>query len=50
MNTTMPYLTPDDLERRAHKRAAAKLGWAIHALVYVVVGPSRELPSLARRA
>lgn len=37
MNTTMPYLTPDDLERLAHKRAAAKLGWAIHALVYVVV-------------
>ena len=37
MNTTMPYLTPDDLERLAHKRAAAKLGWAVHALAYVVV-------------
>jgi len=33
----MAYLSPDDLERLAHKRAAAKLGWYIHATVYVVV-------------
>jgi hypothetical protein len=37
MNTTMTYLSPDDLERLAHKRARAKLGWYIHATVYVVV-------------
>jgi hypothetical protein len=37
MNHAMPLLPPDDLERLAHKRAAAKLGWYIHALVYVVV-------------
>jgi hypothetical protein len=33
----MALLPPDDLERLAHKRAAAKLGWYIHATVYVVV-------------
>lgn len=37
MNTTMATLSPDDLERLAHKRAAAKLGWYLHAMVYVVV-------------
>jgi len=37
MNATMAALSPDDLERLAHKRAAAKLGWYVHALVYVVV-------------
>jgi len=37
MNATMTYLSPDDLERLAHKRAAAKLGWYVHATVYVVV-------------
>ncbi|GAB3763713.1 hypothetical protein GCM10028796_17710 [Ramlibacter monticola] len=33
----MAPLPPDQLERLAHKRAAAKLGWYVHALVYVVV-------------
>ena len=33
----MAYLNPDDLERLAHKRAGAKLGWYIHATLYVVV-------------
>lgn len=37
MNATMAPLPPDQLERLAHKRAAAKLGWYVHALVYVVV-------------
>jgi hypothetical protein len=37
MNAAMAYQSPDDLERLAHKRAAAKLGWYIHAVVYVVV-------------
>ena len=33
----MQPLHPDELERRAHKRAGAKLGWYIHATVYVLV-------------
>ena len=34
----MPYpLPPDELERLARKRAGAKLGWYIHATVYVLV-------------
>ena len=30
-------LTPEDIERIARKRAGAKLGWFIHAAVFVVV-------------
>lgn len=30
-------LSPDDIERIARKRASAKMGWFIHALVFVVV-------------
>jgi len=30
-------LSPEALERLAHKRAAAKLGWIAHALVYLLV-------------
>ena len=30
-------MTPDDIERLARRRAGAKLGWYIHATVYVVV-------------
>lgn len=37
MITTMSHLSPDRMERLAHKRAAAKLGWYVHALVYAVV-------------
>ncbi len=33
----MNPLSPEDLERLAHKRAAAKLGWYVHAALYVVV-------------
>jgi hypothetical protein len=33
----MPQLSPDEIERLAHKRAGAKLGWYIHATVYVLV-------------
>ena len=29
-------MSPEELERLAHKRAGAKLGWYIHAMVYVV--------------
>lgn len=30
-------LTPEDIDRIARKRAGAKLGWYVHALVYLVV-------------
>ncbi|XAH22296.1 2TM domain-containing protein [Xylophilus sp. GW821-FHT01B05] len=30
-------LSPDEIERIARKRAGAKLGWYIHATVYVLV-------------
>lgn len=33
----MTALPPDRLERLARQRAGAKLGWIIHACVYVVV-------------
>lgn len=33
----MKTLNPEDLERLAHKRAGAKLGWYVHAAVYLVV-------------
>ena len=32
-----PPLTPEEIDRIARKRAGAKLGWYVHALVYVVV-------------
>lgn len=34
---TMTTLSSEELERLAHKRAGAKLGWYVHAAVYVVV-------------
>lgn len=34
MQTPLPS---DDIEQLARKRAGAKLGWALHACVYVVV-------------
>lgn len=30
-------LSPEEIERLAHKRASAKLGWYLHAVVYVLV-------------
>jgi hypothetical protein len=30
-------MTPEDIERLAHRRAARKMGWYIHALVYIAV-------------
>ena len=30
-------MTPEEIERIAAKRAGAKLGWYIHAAVYVLV-------------
>lgn len=32
-----PSLSPEQLERLARKRAGAKLGWYVHAMVYVLV-------------
>jgi 2TM domain len=38
MNATVNApLSPDEIERLARKRAGAKLGWYIHATVYVVI-------------
>ena len=34
MNTP---LTPEQIERLARRRAGAKLGWYVHATVYVLV-------------
>jgi hypothetical protein len=33
----MNHLSPEQIERIAHKRAGAKLGWYVHAALYVVV-------------
>jgi hypothetical protein len=41
----MPPLPAPDLERLAHKRAGAKLGWYIHAAVYLAVNAGLFLMS-----
>jgi hypothetical protein len=30
-------ISPEEIERLAHKRAGAKLGWYVHAMLYLVV-------------
>ncbi len=37
MNLAMPQLSPEEIERLAHKRASAKMGWYTHACLYVLV-------------
>lgn len=38
MDPTLPSLSPDDLLRkRAKKRVEAKMGWLVHATVFVLV-------------
>lgn len=38
MDPTLPSITPDDLLRkRAKKRVEAKMGWLVHATVFVLV-------------
>lgn len=37
MSRTPTIHTADDIERLARKRAAAKMGWYIHAAVYILV-------------
>jgi hypothetical protein len=32
-----PQLSSEEIDRLAHKRASAKMGWYIHACVFVVV-------------
>lgn len=32
-----PMISDDDIDRQARKRAGAKLGWYLHALVYLLV-------------
>lgn len=32
-----PFMSPEEIERLARKRAGAKMGWLIHATVYVAV-------------
>ena len=32
-----PQLSPEEVERLAHKRANAKIGWYTHACLYVLV-------------
>lgn len=34
---TQQSLTPEEIDRLARKRAGAKLGWYIHATVYIAV-------------
>ena len=33
----MTQLSAEEIERLAHKRAGAKLGWYVHATIYVLV-------------
>lgn len=37
MTRMTPSLSPEALERLAHKRAGAKLGWYVHAFFFVAV-------------
>ena len=37
VNPTIGSMSPEEIERLAQKRASAKLGWYIHACVYVCV-------------
>ena len=33
----MPQMTPEEIDALARKRAGAKMGWYIHAMVYLLV-------------
>jgi hypothetical protein len=38
MIVTMPAnMSPEDLERLAHRRASRKIGWYLHACVFILV-------------
>lgn len=40
-----PTLSPEEIERLAQRRAARKMGWYLHALVFVVVNTGLALLS-----
>jgi hypothetical protein len=46
MTHASTLLAPDSLERRARRRAAIRLGWYIHAMVYIAVNTLLALLSL----
>ncbi|SEJ51074.1 2TM domain-containing protein [Variovorax sp. OK605] len=48
MNYTSPTPSASDIERRARRRAGAKMGWYIHAFVYVLVNLGLVTISAAR--
>lgn len=48
MNTTASHRALTDVERLARRRAGAKMGWYIHAFVYVVVNLGLVTLSAAR--
>jgi hypothetical protein len=37
MSSMAPPLSPEEIDRLAHRRVARKIGWYIHACVYVAV-------------
>ena len=39
-------LSPEEIERMARKRAGAKLGWYVHALVYLAVNGAMFIASV----
>lgn len=39
-------MTAEEIERLAHKRAGAKLGWYVHAAVYLVVNGAMIVASI----
>ena len=47
MPTTHPLHEPRDLERLARKRAGMRLGWLIHASVFIAVNALLALLSLS---
>ena len=43
MHANPTATSPEPLERLAHRRVAAKMGWLMHALVYVCVNAGLAL-------
>ena len=44
----MTHLSDEEIDRLARKRAGAKLGWYVHAAVYVTVNTAFILMAVAR--
>ncbi len=47
IHPTYSTLSPERIEQLAHKRASAKLGWLMHAAVYLAVNTGLVLASVA---